>query len=1023
MEKIKSKTRMKAKVATQSFLPPPTLTVSEFAEAYRILSVEDSPEPGKFKCWPFQREMLDSFNRQGNRMAVYMTSAQIGKALDINTLIATPDGWTTMGELKVGDKIFDEKGNACEVTYVSPVMLHRDCYRVTFSDDSSVVADADHLWQVGYAKWGRTDKKLTLTTEEMLPRFRSEKPGGKIRNHFSIPVAKPLELPEKELPIDPYVLGVWLGDGHNNSNKVTLNSEDLVIIDCIVNAGHRVRPIYMAEGYGGVTFSIDPGSPMRERKTCKRGHNLKEVGLNNRGYCKKCAVQSSQHYQRGYKQDDKIEFSLYEKLKENHFLKKFGGGKHIPQEYLRSSFKQRLSLLQGLMDTDGTCGKKGRCEFSTSDKELADGFFELITSLGFKAKYVVEHPFAVKNGVRTPGKPSYLFTFMAYRDDFEVFRAHRKLERQPFMAGRRVSEVKNRKIVNIEKVDSVPVRCIQVDSPSHLFLAGKSMIPTHNTTILFNMLMYMVCARTGGITFMLPSEVIARDYSKARFTPMLRDCKKLADLIPPGKTNGNTILYKQWPTGYLRFVGSGNADKLCSFPTPWLVIDELDRCEVVARNSAGVIEGNSLLLLFERMKRFAPRTFTLMTSTPSVKDTSQIYEYWLKSDQRLPYVACPHCEHEQFLDWENFFWDGKGDKHCTLSKQEMAKSFHFVCKGCAKKIWEEDFEEFPPKTRWVPQKADGEFPGFHINAFYTNSWQENFTKYLDAGQNQAKLMVWWNTTLGLPYNFEALQTPDWQGLQDKEKQYHRGTVPKQAMVLLAGCDVQHDRVEVTVAGVIKNQFFVIDHHVIPGNTHNADDQVWQDLDDLIHKSTWDKPDGTQLKIHKMSIDSRHNSNAVGRFARTRKKVVPVTGTGIWTDKVLPAKKFEIKVNGKIMRLGKHRYPLGVNLIKMDLYGRLNLKTDDGIPSEYISFPDGMSDEYYKQVCGEVCELTEDSEGRAKYKWIKKYPDVEGLDCLVYILGLHTILNMHKWSDEKWNAFEFGGDNIVEDAYPQQASFL
>ena len=106
-----------------------------------------------------------------------------------------------------------------------------------------------------------------------------------------------------------------------------------------------------------------------------------------------------------------------------------------------------------------------------------------------------------------------------------------------------------------------------------------------------------------------------------------------------------------------------------------------------------------------------------------------------------------------------------------------------------------------------------------------------------------------------------------------------------------------------------------------------------------------------------------------------------------------------------MRLGKHRYPLGVNLIKMDLYGRLNLKTDDGIPSEYISFPDGMSDEYYKQVCGEVCELTEDSEGRAKYKWIKKYPDVEGLDCLVYILGLHTILNMHKWSEERWEAID------------------
>ena len=70
--------------------------------------------------------------------------------------------------------------------------------------------------------------------------------------------------------------------------------------------------------------------------------------------------------------------------------------------------------------------------------------------------------------------------------------------------------------------------------------------------------------------------------------------------------------------------------------------------------------------------------FVLMTSTPSVKDTSQIYEYWLKSDQRLPYTPCPHCEFEQFLNWENFSWTGKGDKHCTLSKNELLDSFHFI---------------------------------------------------------------------------------------------------------------------------------------------------------------------------------------------------------------------------------------------------------------------------------------------------------------------------------------------------------
>ena len=539
------------------------------------------------------------------------------------------------------------------------------------------------------------------------------------------------------------------------------------------------------------------------------------------------------------------------------------------------------------------------------------------------------------------------------------------------------------------------------------------------TECMLNAVMYIICTQTGGITFMLPSETLAKDYSVARFTPMSRDCPTLAEKLPHNKKGGNKVLFKQYSGGFLRFVGSGNADKLCSFPSPWLVIDELDRCQTIARNSDGQSEGNSLKLLFERMKRFSKK-FVLMTSTPGIKDTSQIFEYWLTSDQGHPYVKCPLCNVDQFLDWKQFRWKGKEDKHNLYSKEEKLASFEFECSDCKSCFKDIDFDSMPPVVKWIPHNPESKVRGFHINAFYTNPWIENFEKYLDAGQNQSKLMVWWNTTLGLPYSFEALATPDWEKLQDKEKTYQRGSIPNQCAILLAGCDVQHDRVEVTVTGVIKGQVFVVDHCVIPGNTHNADDQVWEDLDDLIYKATWEKPDGTTLTVHKMAIDSRHNTNAVGRFARTRKKVIPVTGTGIWTDKVLPAKKFEIKINGKIMRIGKHRYPLGVNLIKMDLYGRLNLKTDDGLPSEYISFPYGMSDEYYKQVCGEVCELTEDSEGRAKYKWIKKYPDVEALDCLVYILGLHTILNLHKWSDEKWQNY---WEPEPEEVVVKEESFL
>ena len=521
------------------------------------------------------------------------------------------------------------------------------------------------------------------------------------------------------------------------------------------------------------------------------------------------------------------------------------------------------------------------------------------------------------------------------------------------------------------------------------------------STLLSNILMYVISRRKGGINFMLPSDSLAKEFSKARLTSMIRDCPELAKLVPRRNSSGNTVLFKQWATGFLRFVGSGNADKLCSFPTPWVFVDELDRCEVVARNSAGVVEGNSLALLFERMKRFSKK-FALLTSTPSLEDVSQIWQYWLKSDQRLPYFPCPHCGFEQFLKWDSFDWIGKGDKHFIAPLEDILDSFHFRCAECSDKIRDSDFEEFPPPVRWVGQNREGRYPGFHINAFYTNSWRENFEKFLAAGQNQAKLMVWENTTLGLPFRLQALATPQWEKLFRRQHQYNRGVVPAAAKVLLAGCDVQHDRVEVTVCGVVRDQFYVVDHHVLTGNTHSKDDQVWKDLDDLLYQSTWPSESGGSLMIYKMAIDSRHNTNAVGWFARTRKKVIPVTGTGVWSDKVLPAKKFEIKVNGQIHRIGKRRFPLGVNLLKMDLYGRLNLETSaEDLPSDYISFPAGFSEEYYRQLTGEACEICEDSEGRTKYRWIKKHPDVETLDCMVYILGLHSILNMLKWSDQKW----------------------
>jgi hypothetical protein len=166
-------------------------------------------------------------------------------------------------------------------------------------------------------------------------------------------------------------------------------------------------------------------------------------------------------------------------------LNKLGvlNNKHIPPQYLRASRDQRLSLLRGLMDTDGNImkvGKGGRqCFFTTTSPKIADGFAELLRTLGFKSKHTMRNRTIRYKGRDVVCTPAWQFYFMSY-EDMPVFCLTRKRSRTT--GGRTYCNSKKHRVKSVEKIDSVPVRCIEVDSPSKLFLAGEGMVPTHNTS-------------------------------------------------------------------------------------------------------------------------------------------------------------------------------------------------------------------------------------------------------------------------------------------------------------------------------------------------------------------------------------------------------------------------------------------------------------------------------------------------------------------------------------------------------------
>lgn len=368
---------------------------------------------------------------------VIWSATEHGKAVPLTTEIPTPTGWRTMGDLQPGDEVFASNGKPCRVTWVTPPQLERPVFRVRFDDGDEVLADADHQW----IAWSASDlahgkPSRVVTTAQMAERLVMS--GG--RRAWKIPLAGPVQYPEKDLPIHPYVLGAWLGDGTSSNSHLTFHKSDRFIFDrCVELMG---------------------GRPGKERPHALRPDTLTAsicLGLNRRpGRC-----------------GDPT--SLRWKLNALGVLGR--KRKRIPKEYLQASEEQRRELLAGLADTDGGLDPKGRLiEISSSLPGLADDIKELARSLGYKVQFSVDDS---KLYGRVVGK-RHRVKFTAQDP---VFRLPRKVanHRLGVLNGTRG---RHRSVVAIEPVASVPVKCIAVDSADHSYLMTRSYTVTHNSSLL-----------------------------------------------------------------------------------------------------------------------------------------------------------------------------------------------------------------------------------------------------------------------------------------------------------------------------------------------------------------------------------------------------------------------------------------------------------------------------------------------------------------------------------------------------------
>lgn len=352
-----------------------------------------------------------------------------GKALSDNTPVLTTEGWKLHGDLKVGDTLFRPDGTTTRVIAVHPKceMTHT----VTFTDGTSIDCHFRHEWKV-YNR--RTQRYELLETQKMIGRLDMGTPGKRRHRYmYMLPSIEPVCGVETELPVDPYMFGVWIGDGTNQKPRISGDKKDYPIIEECIRRGYEVKHTYVHKTTGVVSYEFD---------------GLRR-DLNYLGFC-----------------------NVRRRVP-----------KYIPDCYLKASFKQRLDLLAGLLDTDGTLLKKDhRYQYSTTEECLKNSMITLVSSFGWRVCVTRQEPKVSSSGV-VGRKPVWT---IAFNPTFEIPCVLERKKLTEFSKPRRIA------IKSIEPIAyEATGNCITVEHDG-MYLAGVSMKPTHNTSLLMFAVTWLV---------------------------------------------------------------------------------------------------------------------------------------------------------------------------------------------------------------------------------------------------------------------------------------------------------------------------------------------------------------------------------------------------------------------------------------------------------------------------------------------------------------------------------------------------
>lgn len=503
-----------------------------------------------------------------------------------------------------------------------------------------------------------------------------------------------------------------------------------------------------------------------------------------------------------------------------------------------------------------------------------------------------------------------------------------------------------------------------------VFMKG---VQVGGTSVGLNFLAYIIHIDPASFMFVEPTMDIAKKISKQRINGMIQEMPLLQRIIKEDRSRqtSNTLFIKDFDGGILVLSGANSAASLRSMPIRYLVLDEVD---AYPDDLDG--EGSAIELAIKRTTNFHNKKI-LIISTPTIKGESNVEVEYSLSDMRVYRVPCPQCGTLQKLEFDAL-------KFSYNEKYDLTEEVYYACvNGC--QIVENHKTAMLAGGDWFKNQPESDIAGFHLSSLYSpvgwNSWEDcvvDFLKYKKTG-NIHVLKTFTNTILGESFELPTESLKIDNLVKRRTSILKNGiTIPDDILLLVAGADVQDDRIEISIMGMgLSEVMTVIKHVVVMGIPSEAD--TWKRVRKVIDKVYKNKH--MTMKVQCTAVDSGgHFTDNVYNFCKDN--------TDIRVFAIKGASRPALPIIGRPSKnkVGALLFLIGTDTAKELVYSKLRI--DDPKQSGYIRFDDKLENEYFLQLTAEK-RVTRYIKGFPKKEWKKTRDRNEGLDCFIYgVSALH-----------------------------------